>query len=196
MTPIEVYERLYASPRYESFPNGCPRHDLVRDWVVRNVAPGSSILEVGVGRGRLMRMLDEAGYVVHGTEFVQRLLFNDLKDVDDRVFLLSCEELGLVETATYDCVISSDVIEHLTTEAAAEHALTNMARITKQWLAVTVGLTTANANTTVANLDFDLHRLSKERSWWLAQYGRVAECTLECYDGQSLFAFGKKREVK
>jgi 2-polyprenyl-3-methyl-5-hydroxy-6-metoxy-1,4-benzoquinol methylase len=101
------------------------RRKRVRELVKQFVPRGQSILEVSCGRGEILKGLQEEGYTVQGTNYTRYPDCHDSIPVDTGVDILR----GLpYESGTYDCVILSDVIEHLSDHAAA---LRDIARIAK-----------------------------------------------------------------
>jgi SAM-dependent methyltransferase len=191
--PISIYETLYAKTDYEMHRKGCPRFDAIRNWCVANVPPGSTILEVGVGRGGLMTRLAEAGFVVYGTECVQYLRENDLAHWGTRIMPYRCQDLHLVQSNFFDCVICSDVLEHLTDAVDVAAALDDLARIARDHLVVTVGLTKANADKWIG-VDFNLHALSDDPVWWRKLVGMVATIRSEHYDKLSAYFYCTARK--
>jgi SAM-dependent methyltransferase len=164
MTPAELYSTLYKTQRYGDGPISQARSDLFFQVVREHVPRGASILEIGCGRGRLMRLLIEAGYHCQGTEIADVLFETDLADLP--VTKMDCAQLHVFADASFDCVASNDVLEHLPNESAVVAAVDNMIRISRRWVIVSVGTKSSSFPIDDPEIKTQLHTVLREPDWW------------------------------
>ncbi len=113
----------YDSHRYALINRWNPRNlDLVLDWV--GPPPGSRILDVGCGRGHLVRALTERGFDAWGIDLNPnaRELAGEL---NVRTMSAAALEFG---DASFDAVVSFHAIEHI---PPLEQAVLEVARVVK-----------------------------------------------------------------
>jgi len=87
-------------------------YDLIREYV----DPGSTVLEISCGEGQILQALKDKGYAVYGTNFSQ--YDETLKDIEIRVGVDVRKRLPFTDQSV-DCVLLSDVIEHISDHDAA-----------------------------------------------------------------------------
>lgn len=143
-----------ATPSAESEPRRAPAKpaltrggidQIVRFELIRQhlPAPPAHVFEVGFGGGQLLRWLAGHGYRVSGCEMnadqVERLRREPIEGVDE-VLQANGAELP-VPNESQDCVLSSDVFEHVLPEER-DAFLAEKLRITKPggWIVMTVWL--------------------------------------------------------
>lgn len=102
----------YVHPNVISlFENGTVHEAIVRA-VKKYLPTGSSILDVGSGRGELMNLLTANGYAVSGCDFDEECL--KLSSRYGEVTKVDIENITPDTFARkYDCVIMSHVLEHI-----------------------------------------------------------------------------------
>lgn len=113
----------YDSHRYALINRWNPRNlDLVLGWV--DPRPGHKLLDVGCGRGHLVKALTERGYEAWGIDLNPnaRELAGELN-----VRTMSAADLEF-EDATFDAVVSFHAIEHI---PPLEQAMSEIARVVK-----------------------------------------------------------------
>ncbi|HEX5672374.1 MAG TPA: class I SAM-dependent methyltransferase [Acidimicrobiia bacterium] len=113
----------YDSHRYALINRWNPRNlDLVLDWV--GPPPGSRILDVGCGRGHLVRALTERGFDAWGIDLNPnaRELAGEL---NVRTMSAAALEFG---DASFDAIVSFHAIEHI---PPLEQAVLEVARVVK-----------------------------------------------------------------
>jgi 2-polyprenyl-3-methyl-5-hydroxy-6-metoxy-1,4-benzoquinol methylase len=104
---------------------GLVRRQRVCKLVKRFVTSGLRVLEVSCGRGEILSSLQNEGYAVQGTNFTKYPDCPDSIPVDTGIDILK----GLpYESGTYDCVVLSDVIEHLSDHTAAVREIARVAK--------------------------------------------------------------------
>ena len=114
----------YDSRRYALINRWNPRNlDIIRDWVAP--APGDQVLDVGCGKGHLVKALSELGVDAFGID-----LNPNAADVAvvPRVRTMSAISLEFGD-GTFDAVVSFHAIEHI---PPIEEALREMARVVKR----------------------------------------------------------------
>ena len=183
----EFYDYLYKTPdskgRLYEFINR--RAASFIDYMVKNVAKGS-VLEIGCGRGQLLRWMKYLGYQTSGTEIADCLFKDELYGMP--VTKMFCSELHKVGDSSYDCVVSSDVIEHLPTEADAEKMMADMARIFRKDILLSTGGMRA-----ATSLRGRVHYVIKPRAWWEDLFKKYADIKTSFEAVGSLFIFGVKK---
>jgi 2-polyprenyl-3-methyl-5-hydroxy-6-metoxy-1,4-benzoquinol methylase len=120
MVPVTA---RYDSRRYALLNRWNPRNlDLVLDWV--SPPSGSRILDIGCGRGHLVRALTERGFDAWGIDLNPnaRELAGEL---NVRTMSAAALEFG---DASFDAVVSFHAIEHI---PALEQAVLEVARVVK-----------------------------------------------------------------
>jgi 2-polyprenyl-3-methyl-5-hydroxy-6-metoxy-1,4-benzoquinol methylase len=104
---------------------GPVRRQRVSELVKQFVPRGQRVLEVSCGRGEILKSLQDEGYAVQGTNYTKYPDCPDSIPVDAGVDLLR----GLpYESGIFDCVILSDVIEHLSDHAKAVREIARVAK--------------------------------------------------------------------
>jgi 2-polyprenyl-3-methyl-5-hydroxy-6-metoxy-1,4-benzoquinol methylase len=113
----------YDSRKYALINRWNPRNlEIIRDWVAPS--PGDRILDVGCGKGHLVKALSELGIDAVGID-----LNPNAADVAvvPRVRTMSATNLEF-EDGAFDAVVSFHAIEHI---ASIEDVLREMARVVK-----------------------------------------------------------------
>lgn len=159
-------------------------------WIIANVKPGSTILEVGCGRGQLIRWLQAKGYEVEGTEVADWLMKpgGDLYGLPVKKMFFS--ELNQIPENHYDVVLSNDVIEHLQFDEEVIDGMMNLARISKGPVLISTGGTRHGWQPVIkpSNLHFVMH----PKEWWKEVYERYCIIDQE-FESGSYFIFGRKK---
>ena len=120
MAPVTA---RYDSRRYALINRWNPRNlDIVLDWV--DPPPGARILDIGCGRGHLVRALTERGFDAWGIDLNPnaRELAGELN-----VRTMSADALEFGD-ASFDAVVSFHAIEHI---PPLEQAILEVARVVK-----------------------------------------------------------------
>ncbi len=86
-------------------------------WISRLTPPHSRILEVGCGRGLLLKALSELGYECHGTERSEMAAARAYKTVGIKLYTKPLDECGFPENS-FDLVTLWHVFEHMENPAA------------------------------------------------------------------------------
>ncbi len=135
--PSKAYDRaFFLSPvleGYDEFLSGELSVVKARQVQMLDIAPGTSLLEIGYGRGELLLHCAKRGARVAGVDYadeacvIARETLSDFPDSDVRV--ADCRDLPF-ESDSFDRVFSGDVIEHMPFEDAVE-MLREMYRVTR-----------------------------------------------------------------
>lgn len=118
------------------YSQGAPLHQLVTE--VEEMVPRlhGKVLDFGCGNGFLVRHLQNCGLDAHGIELeTDRIRDNIYPEVFDRIHLFDGSFPMPFEDSAFDCVISTEVIEHV---PPFEAALADIARVTKHLFVITV----------------------------------------------------------
>ncbi len=94
------------------------------------------VLDVGAGKGWLVKFLREFGADVLGLDYSSYSVENSVSNV----ILGDMTDLSRFEDNSFDMVISRENAEHLTIEQA-EKAFSEIFRVTKKWVYITIWLT-------------------------------------------------------
>ena len=121
---------------------GLVRRQRVCELVRKFVPPGYKILEVSCGKGEILKSLQDGGYAVQGTNYTKYPDCPGSIPVDTGIDILR----GLpYESGTYDCVILSDVIEHLSDHATAVREICRVAKNDGHVIVVTPNMMKINS---------------------------------------------------
>jgi len=106
--------QILASSGFTNY-SDIKRLKFILNSLKENVPEGGSVLDVGCGNGIITRSLGKAGFKVNGIDISNKAIekakaSNDLPNVNFNV--ISAEELAISQQK-YDCVICSEVLEHL-----------------------------------------------------------------------------------
>ncbi len=111
-----------------AYPDGIEKHwwnlarsDIVAKVVSRYSKPGTTLLEVGAGRGVAVKHLRERGFACYGVELAAVEALPGLEDVVSTG--VSAEALPKEVRERYDTILLLDVIEHLPEPATFIHHL-------------------------------------------------------------------------
>lgn len=103
--------------------------------IVNKFSP-SSVLDVGCAKGFLVKALVELGVDAYGID-ASKYAFGEVpEEIKDRISLGMAQELSDKDNS-FDVVTCFDVLEHIPEEDITK-VLSNMLRITKQWLVIRV----------------------------------------------------------
>jgi len=119
-SPTELerrYSQTYYGPKNLKFLHAFERLIAWITWrrarrIHGMVAPHSRILEIGCGRGLLLKHLAQLGHECHGSERSELAAQRARKTVGLRIYTRSLEQCGL-ESNYFDLVILWHVLEHL-----------------------------------------------------------------------------------
>lgn len=178
----ELYDYLYshADKMGRLYGFSQRRCSPFMQYFLKNIPIGSSVLEVGCGRGYLLRWLDTMGYKALGTEIADCLLEGDLKGLP--VQRLFCSELDKIQSK-FDVVVSSDVLEHLQTVEDVEKAVSDFARLSKRWILVSVGTRAATS------LCGQVHSIIRPKEWWVKLFNNYCKIEKFAEECGSLFIY-------
>ncbi len=108
----EVRHLDYAHPNALAAHLEDSSHDVVFQAVRQYVPVGARVLDVGSGRGELLKRLSDTGYVVRGCDMDDRCV--ELGSAYAEVRKLAVEEVSPEEfDGKFDCVVMSHVLEHV-----------------------------------------------------------------------------------
>jgi 2-polyprenyl-3-methyl-5-hydroxy-6-metoxy-1,4-benzoquinol methylase len=169
---VAYYEYLQSNCGYGTHPIDLGRAVELHTWLTLQMPPGSSVLDCSCGRGFLLSLLRDSGYVIEGTEASAWEIENVLEPRKIPVRRLFYSQLGTLPEASWDAVVSNDVLEHLFSPEEVRAALRELARITRKWICITVGLN--HATRVINNERVDLHHVVQPASWWIAEVAAVS----------------------
>jgi SAM-dependent methyltransferase len=182
----ELYDCVYKTPNANGNLYGfiCRRAPFFVEFIRNNLVTNSSVIDLGCGRGQLIRWLRVLGYVVEGTEIAQCLFEDDLKGLPVQYLFYS--QLNIINSNSFDCVVSNDVLEHLAAVEDIELALSNMVRISKKYVLLSIGGLRA-----AGSVRGNLHEVIRPQEWWTSLFSNYCNILEEKILVGSLFLFGR-----
>jgi SAM-dependent methyltransferase len=182
-----VYDHLYRDTDYGK-PTG--RDQIFREWLFANIDPGATVMDVGCGRGSLIKTLLGKDYSASGIEIADSLFERELRGLPVR----KQSALDLDETEAYDVVLSNDMLEHLPTEDDARRAFANICTASKRYVLISVGCFSSKWPTNGMIPDDELHLLIRTPDWWQSFYEERC-AALKVQKRGSCFLFGEKKQA-
>ena len=184
----ELYDYLYKTPEANGSLYGFMnrRAGFFVKYIREHIEKKSSVLEVGCGRGQLLRWLRMLEYDVLGTEIADCLLEDDLCGLP--VKKMFCSDLHTIGDEEFDCVISNDVLEHLSNEQAVIDAFSECVIISKKHIVMSTGGIKA-----ARSLRGQIHNIIKPAEWWMNLFENYCVVTETFIATGSLFIFGEKK---
>ncbi len=188
----ELYSHIYSYSTHRGVYGGNSRRDLhFIKYISENIKIGSSILDAGCGRGFLIRWANNFGYIAKGTEIADSL-FNPGGDLYGMpVQKLFYQELNIINSNSYDVVISNDVLEHLDNEQLVEESIGHLIRISRHYILISTGGLRA-AHNPLPDGPRNLHNIVRNSDWWLQLCKKHFHIDKTFIAGGSLFIFGHK----
>lgn len=119
---IEKYDKLFGGTHYNSNPHH-DRFKAAEEFALQ--LGGSTLLDVGVGRGHFMKRMIQHGFHVTGVE-----PSSAARDVSDNSLIDAYAHDMPLPDQSFDIVCCLDVLEHVP-RAYIEPSLAEMARVTK-----------------------------------------------------------------
>jgi 2-polyprenyl-3-methyl-5-hydroxy-6-metoxy-1,4-benzoquinol methylase len=188
----KLYDKLYSTPNIFGSLYGANnrRNGVFVDYIRRNIPIKSTILDAGCGRGFLIRWLNILGYKAEGTEIAD-CLFNpggELYGMPAKKLFYS--QLNTIPDASYDVVISDDVIEHLPNETEVEQAVRDLVRISNKWVLISTGGMKA-ATSSIPGVG-NIHFVIRPKEWWVELARKYYKVNEVLDTAGSLFLLGEK----
>ena len=162
----EKYSRSYFEGEGYKFYRDSPLYYVIADYILEKKP--TSVLELGCGRGYILRHIEDAGIKVLGIDisehcFHTRVINNFLTmDVTNADLL----PWSLKENK-FDICISSDFFEHLT-EQEIDSVIKESVRVSDR------GIHIITFNNTEGNEDDKTHVSLHEKEWWIKKFQTVA----------------------
>jgi hypothetical protein len=191
----DTMTRLYRDSDYGSYPTGSQRLDKVYEWIVANVPENTDVLDYGSGRGYLLRkLLPLNRYRCHAWDACTWVREHDLAELTGAAILQLPP--GFEGKASFDCVVSSDVLEHLPNNAAAMTLLERLVAMSRKWVVLTVGCGHSNARANIPGLDVELHSVLHSAGWWKPSFEHYLDIVDECSIIRSYCVLGTKKAME
>lgn len=185
-----IYDELYQRTYYGEFDRSYPRFKLQFDWVCSHCAGSATVLDFSCGRGGLLKMFLDAGYDASGTEASEHVIGTMDESLRRHVSHAADRDMGSWPVQ-YDVVIASDVVEHMESHYAAVDLLRNLARLSKRWLVVSVGINESHSADYLPGTGACLHPLSKDTNFWATFFREVADVKDSYVAWPSYYLFGE-----
>lgn len=150
---IEQYEELYSSGGYG---RATRSHKLALNLVPAMQGHGcKSVMEIGCGRGKILRELIRHGFATTGTECVPSLLRGELSNLPVYPFMV--HEMQEVPDLHFDLTLAIDVLDHLPAEEDTDIAIAEMFRMARLGVII------------IVNGDKKLQTFDEDASFWLSK---------------------------
>lgn len=160
---IEVYERAYSSRERLPYGGATRSHKMVLNRVPLLRDKGIlSILEVGCGRGKVLRELIRHGFAVWGTECVAHLLSHELSSLP--VYPYMIHEMGSLPDKSSDMTLAIDVVDHLPSMEDVDLAIGEMFRLARKCVMLVIN-GDPYLQTVVEDVDYWLRKLYKHNDF-------------------------------
>ena len=186
---MDIYRELYSRSDYGRYANGSARLDKVAEWVTANVPENTDVLDYGAGRGYLIRkLLPLNRYRLHAWDSCAWLRENDLAELTGAVLFYLPP--GFEGQMKFDCVVCSDVCEHMPNETAALALLDRIVGLSRKYVIVTIGIGRSNARGNIPSLDVELHSVRHNEKWWRGHIAQRVDIVAEEMILQSYLTFG------
>lgn len=184
----ELYDYVYSNPTSNGGLYGFygRRMNLFVGFIKENLPISSKIIDLGCGRGHMVKWLGTLGYDIEGTEIVDFLFKNDLHGLPVKKLFYS--ELYKLKDNSFDCVVSNDVIEHLSGEEEVHEAYENFIRISKRYVLISTGGIRA-----AGSICGNLHEVINPQEWWKNLFLKKCKLIDERIFAGSYFLFGEKK---
>lgn len=186
---VKIYESLQEKG-YGTAPMDVTRAEKIRDFITKNLSRGS-VFDASCGRGHLVWMLKEQGYVVSCSEASKWLIDNVLSEFSLPIYNVRYDQLDTLRSDMFDVVVSNDVLEHLFDVNEVRAAMGDLCRISKRFVLVSVGLNYAKRQ--IKGKTVHLHHVVKPVTWWRKLYSEFCTITEDFTHRNSYFVFGEKR---
>ena len=155
------YKKLYENPEFGSRPRRT--HKLALSYLQQlRDKHVMSIVDLGCGRGFLVREFSYHGFTIDGADACYVMLGDDR--LRFHVYNVTVNEFDLIPTQGYDFVLMVDFLDHLDSLELVRASLEHAVRIARKGIGIAV------------NGDKVLHTIQKDIVWW-------EECILKSVQG-------------
>ncbi|MBF0134003.1 MAG: class I SAM-dependent methyltransferase [Magnetococcales bacterium] len=105
----------HQSVRYDQGVHTKYRHTRYHDFFLERIQPGQTVMDIGCGSGLLAFQLAQKGAIVVGMDIShEKMALASQRHVHPNLTLRQGDALTEFVSGTFDCVILSNVLEHLT----------------------------------------------------------------------------------
>lgn len=122
-----------------------------------------SILDAGIGSGKLCKKMIEMGFDCHGVDIADNCLDEDLLNLTDKILTIgTLWDSSLFMDNQFDAIVCLDVLEHIPTNYI-ERVIDNLYRWTKRYLLLQIALFQDYFGSKVGE---PLHLTVQPKFWW------------------------------
>ena len=165
------------------------RASKTTDFIKKTLPVGATVLDLGCGRGGLIRNLLANGYKPLGVEFDPWLIANDLRRLHAR--LGDIANLSWAADGSFDAAVAQDSLEHLPSAEVAAHTIAEIARVARTMILVSVGI--SDPVHVIEGVAYHVHPVQQPPEWWYAEVGKYVQEVRKASWGTSIFAWGVKK---
>jgi 2-polyprenyl-3-methyl-5-hydroxy-6-metoxy-1,4-benzoquinol methylase len=122
-----------------------------------------SILDAGIGSGKLCKKMLSMGFDCHGVDIADNCLDEDLLHLKDKILTVgTLWDSTLFKENQFDAVVCLDVLEHIPTQYI-EQVINNLYKWTKKYVLLQIALVQDYFGSKVGE---PLHLTVEAKSWW------------------------------
>lgn len=178
-----LYDTVYAND--DGYGRWADRHNHFLAYAKQVLRPGNRVLDVGCGRGALIKALCDAGFDATGFD-PSRVALADFKRENQNLAKRAWEGESISWQGIYDAIVCSDVLEHLE-EDHAINLFEAIAKGARPHILVSVGV-----EQHTHDRHGDLHETVRPASWWRELFAKHMDIKCEVHQGISACYFGEK----
>jgi len=157
----DVYTTAFKDKNYSVESNNY-HYQASIDYLKKNISSGSSVIDVGSGRGQFLSLAKEQLNCIITSYDLEK--FHDI-DVEFIQGDLSKEkDREVLQNKSYDCLVSLGVLEHLD-EACIDNVINSLSMISNKAF-----ITVANHSDILNGVE--LHTIQKDINWWNEKFSK------------------------
>ena len=161
----EKYKRawLVDNRKYANFSPGLFISELFNfiEFIKKNNV--KTILDAGIGSGKLFKKLSASGFQCHGIDISEYCLDNDLLPIKNEILTVgTLWDSSLFNENHFDAIVCTDVMEHIPTKYVKD-VLNSFHKWTKKYLFLQIALVDDFFGEKVGH---PLHLTVKPKTWW------------------------------